>query len=164
MVKRSDPDIEQVYSRLLEWAFRLTRSHADAEDLVHNAIERAFTSCDWNELRPRLLQTLRVMIRNLHIDEVRRRRRRCFIPMEERMFASAEAESPCVWKTVDVKDVDDAVSRLDETSQAMFELRWHESWSYEQLSHRFGIPVQTVGTRLLRMRRRIRSMVLEGSR
>jgi RNA polymerase sigma-70 factor (ECF subfamily) len=163
MAKRSDPDIEQMYSRLLESAFRLTRSRADAEDLVHNAIERVYTSCDWNELRPRLLQTLYISMRNLHIDEVRRRRRRNFIPIDERFFASTESESPCVWRTVDVRDVDDAVSRLDETSKAMFQLRWHESWSYEQLSHRFGIPVQTVGTRLLRMRRRIRSMVLERS-
>jgi RNA polymerase sigma-70 factor (ECF subfamily) len=149
------PEIEV----LLRVANSLTRNHAEAEDLVQDALIRAYRGIGGFDGRhPRAW--LLTILRNTHIN--RNRRRRPELPRDpdaatDRMISAASDErtDAGVDNEIDVEIIR-ALDSLDEPFRRVVELVDIDGLSYAEAAEVLDVPVGTVMSRLHRARSRIR--------
>ena len=155
-------------ARVLEPLIPALRRHARAlvgdadraDDLVQDTLERALARW-WmrrsaDDPRPWLF----AILRNLHLDEIRRRRRRG-IPVE--IDESNEPVLPPDQETgLGARDALAALDLLPEEQKALLLLVGVEDLSYEEAAKVMGIPIGTVMSRLARGRQRLRGLIETG--
>jgi RNA polymerase sigma-70 factor, ECF subfamily len=147
---------QELQAELLREAARLTRNGADAQDLVQDTLERGLRKSGlhtYGSLRTWLFH----IMRNLFID--RCRRARPSQPGVELLAIPAESTTIPRWALVSDEALSEAIAALDPINREVFVLKEQERHSYLQISDRLGIPVATVGTRLLRARRKLRAIL-----
>jgi RNA polymerase sigma-70 factor (ECF subfamily) len=143
-------------SELRREAGRLTRNAADAEDLLQDTLERGLRKYElyrYGSLRTWLVH----IMRNLFIDRCRRKRR-----VESGVeLLSIPAESAPLPKWAEVSDgaLAAAIAELDPLAREVIVLKEREGRTYMEIAARLGIPVNTVGTRLLRARQKLRKLL-----
>lgn len=150
---------------LQERAFRLTRNHADAADLVQDTFEKAlkFAPCRVASFRAR--GWLVVVMHNLFVDRYRSNRAAHLVHSQDLLLelpAPVETESdPDPQDLVTMDDVQFALTQVPPVLRRVFELRELEGMSYADIASTLQIPLVTVGTRLLRARRHIKATLAE---
>jgi len=149
---------------LLATARRLTGSDHDAHDLVQDALERALRR--FSQLPPggNPRGWLFTILHNAFIDRCRSDRGDRATPVEqiaERLAAPAD-DAPAPWERVTPEQVQAAVAQLPEEFRSVYGLHAEQRKSYEEISRALGIPKATVGTRLMRARRRLKEILLGG--
>ncbi len=145
---------------LLTLARRLCRGAFDAEDLVQDVLLKAVS------LQPRLpaeanhVAWMARVMRNLFIDRVRARASSpTFLDLEgAQVPAQDDGETPW-WEELTYDDIRNAAARLPHDLRVVFELFAFEHLSYKQIATELAMPIATVGTRVLRARRRLRTML-----
>jgi RNA polymerase sigma-70 factor (ECF subfamily) len=142
-------------------AMGLERSVQDARDLVQDTLERALRNfCQFQPGTNIKLWLFRIMY-NLFVD---RYRRRCHEisqePMELHELPAPEPQPPREWEQIERRQVVDALAKLEARFRLVLELHFTERKSYRDISARLGIPTGTVGTRLLRARQKMRTLLL----
>jgi RNA polymerase sigma-70 factor (ECF subfamily) len=150
---------------LLRVAIGLTRNVTEARDLVQDALERALR--EWARFTPGTNARAWVtsILSRLFIDGWRRRRRHpTFVGIDnvELPAESGEAvpEADAVsWETVTDADLEWAIAQLPAPLRQVFELSTVSHLSYVETGAALGIPISTVGTRLMRARRRLRDLL-----
>jgi RNA polymerase sigma-70 factor (ECF subfamily) len=148
-------------------AVRLAGAGIDPDDLLHDALERALASFDRFEPGTNLHAWMRTIMFRLVVDRSRSRRRRK-ARMEIERWAAPRAtpaadqlEPAPLWAELDIEDVRAATATLSAPLQLTFQLFAIEGLSYEEVAERLGIPAQTVGTRLLRAKLKLRTVLAE---
>ena len=150
-------------SALRATALRLCRDSAEASDLVQDTFERALRSRD--KLRPgsNLRAWLLTILRHLFIDRCRRSSRepRSELKLEllDTGAAIPEPEAEPSWAVITEAQLRAAVDRLSEEFRSVYLLHAIEGRSYAEISARLGIPGATVGTRLIRARRKLKILL-----
>ena len=151
-------------------ALRLTRKRTDAEDLVAEAIARAWTALDTLEDRLRFRPWLFRILRNCFISEYRRKAVRpvettydeadsddsdvsSFL-MEEsddflRWWASPEQ---AFFNSVLAEDIAAAINELPESFRVTIQLVNVEGLTYDEAAEALGVPKGTVRSRMKRGR------------
>jgi RNA polymerase sigma-70 factor (ECF subfamily) len=135
-------------------------SAAAAEDLVQDTIERALLNCDRFTLGTNMYSWLMQIMKNLFID--RRRARPRLAEVEELDWYPAsvpDLEPPLPWQLVTFGEALQALDQLEEPLRGTFVLACLSGWSYRRVADRLGVPVATVGTRLLRARGHLRALL-----
>ena len=168
---------------LLHLALGLTRDAGEARDLVQDAFERALR--EWTRFTPgtNARAWLSAILSRLFIDRWRRRKRQPrFVDIDATDLACSclgdgtrprwpigpgedgggTAEPP--WASVTEADLRAAITGLPPKLRRVFELSAAEQHTYAEISRLVGIPVNTVGTRLLRARRHLRATLERVSR
>ncbi len=163
-------------------ALFLAQDRPAAEDLLQETLERALQSRDRFRQGSNLGAWAFSIMRNLFIDG--RRRRAIRARLEQKAFWLGELEPPARdperdddgghpecgrvdaaatdWESVtplDVittADVDAAVAMLPPAQQEIFTLAYGARLSYREIAIKLGIPSSTTGTRLLRVRAKVR--------
>ena len=144
-------------------ALRLCRSQSDAHDLVQDCLERGLRG--WQKLPPdsNVRAWLLSILRNRFIDACRRGSR----DKAEDDSVDAEnlpgpqaPEAEPEWAKITSLQLRDAVERLPQDFRVVYELHALEGRSYVEISERLRIPKATVGTRLIRARRKLRDLLL----
>lgn len=139
-------------------ALRVTGSRELSEELVQETYCIAFER--WRSLRePAACRAwLLRILRNAHVDEIRRRRR--LVPLEGEALelpdlrgASDPARGAAARLTL--AEVQRVVARLPEDARWLFVLREVEGLSYAELAEALDVPVGTVRSRLARLRARL---------
>ncbi len=136
----------------------LEHCEAAADDLVHDTVERALTKSDRFRPGTDLRRWLLVILQNLFTDRWRERARfRGPVADLESVpeAAPSENEHPSRSEVATVDEVRRVLESIDEPLRLAFELRFFEQLSYQQVAMRMGVPVGTVGTRILRARSRL---------
>jgi RNA polymerase sigma-70 factor (ECF subfamily) len=146
-------------SDLLHRAQRMV-GFSDAEDLVQSTLERALQHASRFQSGTDLGAWLRRIMSNLLVDEWRRRKPHCGGSLETEPAPAPEPQP--AWRELTSEDVDAAVPKLPPRLRAVFELH-HEGASYAEIARRLNILPTTVGTRLMRARRRLRRLLSEPS-
>ena len=167
-----DEAILQLQPSLLHLALGLTRDAGEARDLVQDALERAMR--EWTRFTPgtNARAWVSAILSRLFIDRWRRRKRQPrFVdldradvmgpcgPSASEWAASLPGDAPpsAPWEAVTDADLTAAVDALPAKLRVVFDLSVGERCSYLEISRATGIPVNTVGTRLLRARRHLRA-------
>jgi RNA polymerase sigma-70 factor (ECF subfamily) len=141
-------------------AVRLCRSAFDPDDLLQDVLER--TVLHVHTLLPEhdhRAWMARVM-RNLFIDRLRRRTAAPAQSMLEEETPAPPPESRAWWEGLDADDIRARVAELPHELRGAFELFMFEGCSYAEIADRLRIPKMTVGTRILRARRRLKQLFL----
>jgi len=148
-------------SVLLARAIWLTKSEDDAADLLQDTLERALRADSKRRNRTLTTRWLLTIMHNRFLDDRRARAVRRSVPdaqaLLERM-ASEPVPYPALWRVTDSEPLAACVARLSPGAQEIFKLR-ADGVSYVDLASRFGIAIGTVGTRLARVRARLRAML-----
>jgi RNA polymerase sigma-70 factor (ECF subfamily) len=139
--------------RLRRFAYGLTGSIEEGDDLVQTACERALAAADRFERGTRLDSWLYRILQNAWIDGVRRRRRGD-VGLDPRQLdaypggdAAAEAEA-----RLTLMDVRRAVAELAPEQRAVLILVSVEGVAYREAAEILGLPIGTVMSRLGRAR------------
>ncbi len=155
---------------LYRGALRLTRNRAQAEDLVQEALARAFVSFDRFSAGTNCRAWLFTIMRNVFLNQLRREREtpREVEFLEERLPENVEGVRPTAptpedefLQTVVHGDVDRALLGLPERFREAVVLCDIEGFSYREIAEALECPIGTVMSRLSRGRRLLR-LALDG--
>lgn len=170
-----DAAILPLQGRLMGLALGLTHDAGDARDLVQDALERALR--EWARFTPgtNARAWVSAILSRLFIDRWRRRKRQPRLVDLEHVETGAGAlcgsgiadgwgtapdtgvVPPPPWEAVSDAELAAAITKLPARLRTVYELSMTEHRSYLDISLAVGIPVSTVGTRLLRARRHLRA-------
>lgn len=141
-------------------ARRLCGNPTDADDLVHDAYERALRAWGRYVDQGNLRSWLAAIMHNVFIDRCRKHRR---TPRSERIeqleIAAAEPTPPPRWAQVSNDSVSQALDTLGPEFRRVYDLH-AAGRSYDEIAAELGIARATVGTRLIRARRRLKERLL----
>lgn len=148
-------------SALGHLARRLCRNSADADDLVQDTFERALRAEGRYAERGQRRGWLATILLNRFRDGKRTTSRHAVPSAAIEYFAAPEADEAQAWQLVSDADLAAALDQLDPAFRRVYELA-ARGLSYAEIAAELGISVNTVGTRLLRARLRLRDMLLSG--
>ena len=161
--RRFDEFVRTHRGFLLGLATKLCRSQFDPNDLVQDVLERTWKHFDKipEEANPRAW--LARVMQNLFVDWIRKRRSNPpRVSIDDTPVAAPVPEIAEWWTELGAEDVRARVNELGSELRGVFELHAFESCSYEEISRRLSIPKATVGTRLLRARRKLKRLLGAG--
>lgn len=157
--------VEQLMDRLYSTALRLTRNPPDAEDLVADALAKAWTRLDQLEDRQAIDKWLFRILLNVYISRQRRLRSeaRVIVDESEASFSIFEKlHQPFLlwWSNPEQEliskllreDIEKALNKLPADFRAVIVLVEIEGHSYADTAAILGVPVGTVRSRLSRAR------------
>jgi RNA polymerase sigma-70 factor, ECF subfamily len=142
-------------------AVRLCRSTFDPDDLVQDVLERTLQNVDRLPADVDHRAWMARVMRNLFIDRVRRRASAPVATALEVEPSAPPPEQRAWWEQLDLDDVRARLGELPDELRGAFELFALEGCSYTEIAARLGIPKATVGTRILRARRKLRDLFLD---
>jgi RNA polymerase sigma-70 factor (ECF subfamily) len=146
-------------------AYRITGSHADADDALQEACLRAFRAVGDvadNSARPWMM----TIMRNTAYTWIRKNRPTVVFGVDDLEgveVAQAEPGEPDSEKTVIAKsDMETIIAALPDPFREMVILRDIHGLSYREISERTKVPIGTVMSRLARARSRFATIVANG--
>jgi RNA polymerase sigma-70 factor (ECF subfamily) len=162
--RMTDPDHElrleivTLLPRLRRLARALAGSHADGDDLLQTACEKALARLHQFERGTRLDRWMFQILRTTHIDRLRRVKRRRqadltpdladILPFDARIHEQTEARE-------DLAVIRSEVARLPEEQREVLVLVVLDGLSYQDAAETLGVPQGTVMSRLARARRKL---------
>jgi RNA polymerase sigma-70 factor (ECF subfamily) len=155
---------EQYESILFARAIRLVRNPPDAWDLVQDTFERALRGYSSFEEGSNLRVWLMTIMQHLFIDRCRRQAREPSPePIDEDVMATPESAGPPApsWEKITDEQVAHALEQLESPFREVYQLRLLHQCSYDEIAARLLIPRSTVGTRLMRARKKLRETLLD---
>ncbi len=154
--------IEQEIPRLRRYARYLRREPDHADDLVQECLSRAIAKIDTWQPGTNLRAWLFVILRNCHINEIRREQR--VVSLEDESPASEPALSvPGSQETrVALAEVHRAYLSLSEEHREVLLLVAIEGLQYEEAAEILEVPLGTVRSRLSRARQALRQALDAG--
>ena len=156
------PHLDAAYN-LARW---LCRSPADAEDIVQDAMLRAFRAFDGfrgGDAKPWLLAIVRNCWRNAGAD--RKRRAQIALPQDEDGgLVSADPDPEAVaMEASQSRKLDEVIALLPNEFREVLVLREMEDMSYRKIAEITGAPIGTVMSRLARGRALLKAELTGGS-
>jgi RNA polymerase sigma-70 factor (ECF subfamily) len=152
------PHLQHLFGR----ALRFERSPVDAWDLVQDTLERGLRHLDQFRPGTNVRVWLFTIMFHIFIDRCRRRSHEQLMePVVAEEVASPEADPVSPWEGVSELQLRQALARLESPFREIVELHCEGQCSYREISEQLHIPLGTVGTRLLRARRKLRALLVE---
>ena len=149
------PHLDAAY-RFARW---LSRAPGDADDLVQEAVLRAYRALD--SLRGSDTKAwLLAIVRNCHSTALSQSRRRAFVPLPEEhdvkdghalVAESADPQGAAILAD-DARTLDELISALPENYREVLILREIEELDYREIAGVVKVPIGTVMSRLSRAR------------
>jgi RNA polymerase sigma-70 factor (ECF subfamily) len=159
-----DALVQQHERALYGLALRLCGNSTDALDLVQDTFERALRHLDRFQQGTNARAWLCTILRHLFISRCRTRmsERRDAVSVEElqEQLAAPDVEPLPAWRSFSLEQLHAALRQLPEDFREVYRLHALEGRSYEEISAWLGIPKATVGTRLIRARRKLRDLLM----
>jgi RNA polymerase sigma factor (sigma-70 family) len=137
----------------------LSRSPGDADDVVQEAMLRAFRGID--SLRgPDVKAWLLTIVKNCHLTALTQQQRRAFVPLPEEdnvqdgqtMIATTPDPESTSIRRDEERTVDRLLSALPEEHREVLVLREIEELDYREIASVTNVPIGTVMSRLARAR------------
>lgn len=141
-------------------ALRLCRDPANAKDLLQDTYERALRAWERMPADANVRGWLVTILNRLFIDRCRRAKRATVVDLDLLDPPCAEPAAPPVWANVTGDQLAKAMARLDDEFRQVYVLHAIEGRSYREIAEALGIPGATVGTRLLRARRKLKEILV----
>ena len=146
-------------SALATLARRLCGNSFDADDLVQDTIERALKAAHRYDEQGNRRGYLATILRNQFLDRCRSARRRPRCSDELDLVAAPETAAPAVWEHFTGAEIEAALAQLPAGFRQVYELH-ARGWAYADIARQLGLSMNTVGTRLLRAREKLRAILV----
>jgi RNA polymerase sigma-70 factor, ECF subfamily len=148
--------VKRYQQRLFIFAYRILDNKEDAEEIVQDSLFSVYKHIDSVDVNRKFSSFVFSITKNTAISHIRTRRRT--VPLEE--IVSAE-EDESIFTNLTRKDtkkvVTHAVNNIDKKYRNIVKLYYFADLSYEEISRKCNIPLNTVRTRL----RRAKSLLKE---
>jgi RNA polymerase sigma factor (sigma-70 family) len=142
--------------RLRRYARVLRRNREDADDLVQDTLERAWSRAGlWRGVGDMRTWLFSIM-HNLHVDALRRGRLDT-IDLDAQIPEVPVA--PTQGQILTVRDLDTALAALPAEQREVLLLTALDGLAYAEIAQALGIPIGTVMSRLSRGRERLRGLM-----
>ncbi|MBS2025216.1 MAG: RNA polymerase sigma factor [Deltaproteobacteria bacterium] len=140
-------------------AMNLCKDPPEAHDVVQDTLERAFRTFKRlsGEVSPR--PWLATILRNRVIDGWRSGRLRQTETLEGVDARAEEPEEKPRWAAITDTQLRAAIDQLPEEFRVAYRMHALEGRTYKEIAAVLGVPSATVGTRILRARRRLRDLL-----
>ena len=158
------PHLDAAY-RFARW---LSRSPSDADDLVQEAVLRAFRGFDalrGSDVKAWLL----TIVKNCHLTALKQQQRRGFVPLPEEhdvrdgeaMIATTPDPENTSVRRDERRTLDRLMSALPEEHREVLVLREIEELDYREIATVTNVPIGTVMSRLARARAALKAAWLK---
>jgi RNA polymerase sigma factor (sigma-70 family) len=158
------PHLDAAY-RFARW---LSRSPGDADDVVQEAVLRAFRGFDalrGSDVKAWLL----AIVRNCHSTALRQQERRAFVPLPEEhdvrlghtMIATTPDPESASMRRDEERTLNRLMSALPEDHREVLVLREIEDMGYREIAAVTNVPIGTVMSRLARARAALKEQWLQ---
>jgi RNA polymerase sigma-70 factor (ECF subfamily) len=156
-VRRLDALVREHQSALHAFALKLCGDPSDARDLVQDTFERALRADATQQPRSNQRAWLFTVLHHLFVDRYRRRAREPRLAsIDDVDVASVEPPPPPPWAEVTLEQLQAALDELDPEFREVYRMHALEGLGYAEIAARMGAPISTVGTRIMRARRKLR--------
>ncbi len=150
--------VTEHHARLYRYAFRLSGSAADAEDLVQQVFLIAHQKLDQLRDESRAGGWLYTVLRNCYLKGCRKG---LGLPIAELDVNSLPAEPPA--DAIDDEALQAALGTLDPDFKVIVLMFYFEEKSYREIAEELDIPLGTVMSRLSRAKAHLRERLVGGS-
>jgi RNA polymerase sigma-70 factor (ECF subfamily) len=150
-------EIRQHEAYLHALALRLSGQREIAKDLVQETIARALLHMERFMPGTNLRAWLSTILTRVYLDELKRIK----VATRAEPRLTQELYGPIDPTTPSMPDgrLRDALEQLDPDLRTVVELRYLDDLSYKRIADRLGVPIGTVGTRLMRGLAQLRSLL-----
>ncbi len=150
--------VEQHYQSLYRYAFRLTGSAADADDLTQETFCKA--QMRLNQLREaaRAKAWLFSILRNTYLHRVRDRKNERLVDLED--AGEVADRFPETLPEVEPEKLQQVLDELPEGFRTPIILYYFEEFSYRDIAEHMQLPIGTVMSRLSRAKGHLRDRLL----
>src|SRR3954470_280463 len=148
--------IDAHYETLYRYAYRLSGTAADAEDLVQETFGKALARLPQLREPDRAKAWLFRILRNLYLHKVRDQKRHKLVPLDavgDLAGRAGDAEMP----EIDPVKLQQALGELDEAFRTPIILFYFEEFSYRDIAEQMDLPIGTVMSRLARAKAYLRT-------
>jgi len=149
--------IEEHAEFLFRFAYRLSGSAVDAEDLVQQAFLAAHTKIDQVRDAAKTRAWLVAVLRNAHRKQCRRERP---LPMSSLHTAPEPVTEADLEPLLNADSVQEALQELPEEFRSVLILFYFNDLSYKEIAELLEVPIGTVMSRLSRGKAQLRSRLL----
>ncbi len=149
--------IDAHYEALYRYAYRLTGSAADAEDLTQEAFGKAFVRMGQLREADRARAWLFRILRNLYLHKVRDDKRHRVIPLDA--VGDLPGRDADETPDIDPAKLQLAIDQLDEGFRTPLILFYFEEFSYRDIAEQMELPIGTVMSRLARAKAYLRTIL-----
>jgi RNA polymerase sigma-70 factor (ECF subfamily) len=171
---RFERDAIPLITEMYRHAVRLTRDHADAEDLLQETAVKAYAAFDSFQEGTNLAGWLYRIMANTHINEYRKQERRPTLLFTDEFSdsqllarqgtaARRSAEDQALAHISD-QGIADAMSALPETFRTAVYYADVEGRKYHEIAALTDVPVGTVMSRVFRARKQLRRLLSDVAR
>ncbi len=150
--------VDEHYVPLYRYAYRLSGSSADAEDLTQEAFCKA--QLNFSQLRDpkRAKPWLFSILRNAYLHRVRDDRHLSVVPLEA--VGDLAEPPPEPLPEIDPERLQQALDELPESFRTPIILYYFEDFGYRDIAEQMELPIGTVMSRLARAKAHLRSRLL----
>jgi RNA polymerase sigma-70 factor (ECF subfamily) len=150
--------VDDHYAALYRYAYRLSGSSADAEDLTQEAFCKA--QLNFGQLRDpaRAKPWLFSILRNAYLHRVRADRQQHCVPLEDLGDLAGPLPEPL--PGIDPEELQRALNELPEVFRTPIILFYFEDFGYRDIAEQMDLPLGTVMSRLARAKAHLRSRLL----
>lgn len=145
--------VEQHYALLYRYAFRLTGSAADAEDLTQQAFLTAQRKLEQLREPHRAKAWLCAIVRNTYLKNLRDRPPNPTVSLERTAEPTDESLAEARFEE---QELQDALSELPEEHRTPLILFYFEEFSYREIADQMEVPIGTIMSRLARAKSHLR--------
>jgi RNA polymerase sigma-70 factor, ECF subfamily len=156
--RRIEELVGQHYEGLYRYAYRLTGSSADAEDLTQDAFCQA--QLKLNQLRDagRVKAWLFSILRNKYLHRLRDARREATLSLDS--VGDVAQPSPEPLPDVDPQRLQQVLNELPEDFRTPVILYYFDDFSYRDIAEQMDLPIGTVMSRLARAKAHLRARLV----
>jgi RNA polymerase sigma-70 factor, ECF subfamily len=151
-------DLHSHITSMRRYAYVLCRNHADADDLVQEALTKAIAAADTYRPGRNMRAWLFSILHNTFVSHRRQFARRARAANFLDAVLGDASTPPNQEQHVEVQDTLRMLSRLTPNQQSVLILIAVEGLSYEEAAEALGIPIGTLMSRLARGREQLRKM------
>jgi RNA polymerase sigma-70 factor (ECF subfamily) len=144
-------------------AVRILRRHHDAEEVVQEALVRAWRGRRSCRSPDNPLAWCLQITRNEAFRLISRQQRAALEPLDAKSELADEQALHEPDRTLVRLDVARALKGLSDSERLLLLLRYEQGWSHPQIAARLEIPEATARVRLHRAQKRLRSLLDEGA-
>jgi RNA polymerase sigma-70 factor (ECF subfamily) len=150
--------VEQHYASLYRFAFRLSGSAADADDLTQEAFCQAQKNLAQLRDGARAKGWLFTILRNAYLHKLRALRRERVVPPGS--LPDHPVPMPDPLPEIDSEALQRALAELPEEFRTPLLLFYFEDFSYREIAEQMQVPLGTVMSRLARAKAHLRGRLL----
>ena len=153
--------VDSHYESLYRYAYRLSGSAADAEDLTQDTFCKAQLQLAQLRESQRARAWLFSILRNAYLHRARSQRQHPHVPLD--VVGDLAETPPEPLPEVDPQQLQEALNELAEVFRTPIILYYFEDFSYRDIAEQMDLPIGTVMSRLARAKAYLRSRLLKAA-